>query len=213
MAAQSDRGGDMPILEIDRLGRTSSVSLNDAWTQQNSVLATDAWKEEDLQVYDQSSSQWRFYWTSLQLPVVPGGHDGAHVLLTLLMVIFFAAKILLPAIGLLLLTAKSDPFLGDDKEEDGEARQRKEVTAVKQYDAAKTMVARGARLSPVGERSPKKNAKNRWKRAQAGINTTFLISKVLDEGQAIDLSTFVAVNIVGPGLFEMRRQLQWIYYC
>ncbi|CAI5735319.1 unnamed protein product [Peronospora destructor] len=169
--------------------------LENVYKQQNSVLATDAWREEDLQVYDQSSSQWRFYWTSLNLPVLPGsleilfGHaldksddslpnfrlalavaippsNGAKELKELDDQILPGGN--LQTIGLLLLTAKSDPVLSDDKEEDDEAWQRKEVAAVTQHEAAKTM---------------------------AGINITFLISKVQDEGPAIDLSTFVAVDI------------------
>ncbi|CAH0492250.1 unnamed protein product [Peronospora farinosa] len=336
MAAQTERGGDMPILEDNRLGRTSSVSLDvthgpfevscspphllrdatigysdrlkNVYEQENIVLATAEGREEELQVYDQASSKWRFYRILCQVRFSYLSFLVAMMVLmfsfTLLMEIFFAiflpsAKfddhytvraviflVLLPVvlfflsyifeeasrffldaldksdgslpnfrlalavvihylrhrtelkemeelddqiheenaiqddelqrsqtsvvpggklqtIGPLLLTAKNDPFLDDDKEEDDEAWQRKEAAAVKQQDAAETMEARSARLSAVGESSPKKSAKKRWKRAQAAINTTILIRKVQDEGPAIDLSTFVAVDIVCPVLFEV----------
>ncbi|GMF12458.1 unnamed protein product [Phytophthora lilii] len=105
--------------------------------------------------------------------------------------------------GSLLLTAKDDPFLDDDKEEEDEAWERKEAAAEKQQAAAEANEARAARLSAVGEDPPKKTALNRWKRVQAAVKTTLLIKKVQDEGPAIDLSTFVMVDIVCPVLFEV----------
>ncbi|KAG7391264.1 hypothetical protein PHYPSEUDO_005213 [Phytophthora pseudosyringae] len=99
--------------------------------------------------------------------------------------------------GSLLLTAKDDPFLDDDKEEEDEAWQRKEAAVEKQKDAAEVTEAR------VGEGPQKRTAKDRWKRIQAAVKTTLLIKKVQDEGPTIDLSTFLVVDIVCPVVFEV----------
>eukprot|EP00644_Phytophthora_capsici_P004301 jgi/Phyca11/565221/estExt2_Genewise1.C_PHYCAscaffold_170358 len=80
--------------------------------------------------------------------------------------------------GSILLKAKDDPFLDDDKEEEDEAWERKEAAAEKQKA-------------------------DRWKRIQAAVKTTLLIKKVQDEGPAIDLSTFLIVDVVCPVVFEV----------
>ncbi|RLN98647.1 hypothetical protein BBJ28_00020831 [Nothophytophthora sp. Chile5] len=102
----------------------------------------------------------------------------------------------------LLLTAKNDPFVDDDKEEEDEAWERKEASALREEPAMETE-ERSGRLSAVGEEPAKKSASSRWKRAKAAVKTTLLIKKVQDEGPAIDLSTFVIVDIVCPVLFEI----------
>ncbi|KAL4137160.1 hypothetical protein PRIC2_000682 [Phytophthora ramorum] len=109
----------------------------------------------------------------------------------------------LHARGSLLLTAKDDPFLDDDKEEEDEAWQRKEAAVQKEQADAEATEARAGRLSAVGEGPPKKNALNRWKRVKAAVKTTLLIKKVQEEGPPIDLSTFVIVDIVCPAVFEV----------
>ncbi|KAG6976462.1 hypothetical protein JG688_00001327 [Phytophthora aleatoria] len=104
---------------------------------------------------------------------------------------------LLRARGSLLLTAKNDPFLDDDKEEEDEAWVRKKAAEEKQKEATE------ARAAGIGEVAPKRTAKDRWKRIQAAVKTTLLIKKVQDEGPAIDLSTFLVVDIVCPVVFEV----------
>ncbi|KAK1939245.1 hypothetical protein P3T76_008629 [Phytophthora citrophthora] len=99
--------------------------------------------------------------------------------------------------GSLLLTAKDDPFLDEDKEEEDEAWERKEAAAEKQKTVVEATEAR------VGEGPQKRTAKDRWKRIQAAVKTTLLIKKVQDEGPAIDLSTFLVVDIVCPVVFEV----------
>ncbi|CAH0476343.1 unnamed protein product [Peronospora belbahrii] len=105
--------------------------------------------------------------------------------------------------GSLLLEAKNDPYLDDDKEEDDEVWIREEAASVKQQEAADAMEARVSRLSDVSQSPSKQPAMNRWKRVQATVKTTLRIKKVQDEGPAIDLSTFIAVDIVCPFLFEV----------
>ncbi|KAG7402333.1 hypothetical protein PHYBOEH_000041 [Phytophthora boehmeriae] len=101
----------------------------------------------------------------------------------------------------ILLTAKNDPFLDDDKEEEDEAWARKEAAAEQAHTQA--VEASAAGLSAVGEEQPKKTALNRWMRAKAAVKTTLMIKKVEDEGPIIDLSTFIAVDIICPVLFEV----------
>ncbi|KAE8914812.1 hypothetical protein PF005_g1088 [Phytophthora fragariae] len=105
--------------------------------------------------------------------------------------------------GPLLLTAKDDPFLDDDKEEEDVAWERKKAEDERKQAAAEAAESRAARLAPVDEEDPKTRARNRWKRIRAAVKTTLLIKKVKDEGPAIDLSTFVLVDIVCPVLFEV----------
>ncbi|GMF49271.1 unnamed protein product [Phytophthora fragariaefolia] len=109
----------------------------------------------------------------------------------------------LHARGSILLAAKDDPFLDDDKEEEDEAWERKKEEAERKQTAAEAAEARAARLAAVDEEDPKTRARNRWKRIRAAVKTTLLIKKVKDEGPAIDLSTFVIVDIVCPVLFEV----------
>lgn len=104
----------------------------------------------------------------------------------------------------LLLTAKDDPFLDDDKEEEDEAWERKEAAAEQAQAAIEAVESRGGRLSAVGEEPPKKTALSRWMRAKAAVKTTILMKKVQEEeGPSIDLSTFVAVDIICPIFFEI----------
>uniref|UniRef100_M4B9B3 Fungal lipase-type domain-containing protein n=1 Tax=Hyaloperonospora arabidopsidis (strain Emoy2) TaxID=559515 RepID=M4B9B3_HYAAE len=99
--------------------------------------------------------------------------------------------------GSLLLTAETDPFSEDYKAEEDELWDRTEAAVAEAIDA------RLARPSTVGECSPKQNALKRWKRVQAAVKTTVVIQNVQEEGPAIDLSTFVAVDVVCPVLFEI----------
>ncbi|CAI5738562.1 unnamed protein product [Hyaloperonospora brassicae] len=115
----------------------------------------------------------------------------------------------------LLLTAKTDPFSEDYEEEQVGVRESTEeneedglwdsteVDEAKQSTTAEATAACVATLSSVVEDSPKKNAMKRWKRIQAAVKTTLLIRQVKEEGPAIDLSTFVAVDIVCPVFFEV----------
>ncbi|KAJ8577764.1 hypothetical protein ON010_g1435 [Phytophthora cinnamomi] len=113
--------------------------------------------------------------------------------------------------GSILLTAKDDPFLDDDKEEEDEAWERKKAEDERKQAVAEEAEACAAKLAPVDEEDPKTRARNRWKRIRAAVKTTLLIKKVKDEGPAIDLSTFVIVDIVCPVLFEVVTAASMVF--
>ncbi|RLN50164.1 hypothetical protein BBJ29_008974 [Phytophthora kernoviae] len=102
----------------------------------------------------------------------------------------------------LLLTAKNDPFLDDDKEEEDEAWERKEAAAEHaQAQAIEATETRSARLSAVGEVPPKKTALNRWMRAKAAVKTTLLIKKkrfpqIFGRAFRKFISGFVVVSLI-----------------
>jgi hypothetical protein len=115
MATRPGRGGDVPILEADRLGRTSSVSVDastgqfdtspphsrnvmlrdaavgysdrlmHAYKQKDRVLATAEGREEELRAYSQASGTWRFYRTLCQV------RFGYLAFLVVMMVLIHAA--------------------------------------------------------------------------------------------------------------------------
>ncbi|EGZ23756.1 hypothetical protein PHYSODRAFT_464626, partial [Phytophthora sojae] len=207
-----------------------SGRLVDAYKQKDRVLATAEGREEELHAYSESSGQWRFYRTLCQ---VRFGYLSFLVVMmvlmfsfTLLMEIFFA--IFLPsakydeyytvrAVISLVLLPVSDGSLPNF---------RLALAVVIHYIRHRTELLRRSRTSavPGGLLHPRGSillaakddpfldddkeeedeaARNRWKRIRAAVKTTLLIKKVKDEGPAIDLSTFVIVDIVCPVLFEV----------
>lgn len=94
----------------------------------------------------------------------------------------------------ILLTAKDDPFVDTGKEEeDLEWERRQELEQVVELEAATAPLTAPNTATTV----------NRWKRVKAAVTATLLIKKVEYEGPAIDVSTFVVVDVICPVLFEL----------
>lgn len=95
----------------------------------------------------------------------------------------------------LLLTAKDDPFedVGKD-EEDLAWESREEMEDHAEAEAA---------TAPLTAPHPSATTVNRWKRVKAAVTATLLIRKVAYDGPAIDVSTFVIVDVFCPVLFEV----------
>uniref|UniRef100_K3WJS7 Fungal lipase-type domain-containing protein n=1 Tax=Globisporangium ultimum (strain ATCC 200006 / CBS 805.95 / DAOM BR144) TaxID=431595 RepID=K3WJS7_GLOUD len=101
----------------------------------------------------------------------------------------------------ILMTAKDDPFVDVDKEEEDLAWERQqELEEVAEREAAAAPLTAPQTT----------NAMNRWKRVKAAVTATLLIKKVEYEGPAIDISTFVIVDLICPVLFEIATMLALI---
>ncbi|GAB9464622.1 hypothetical protein Gpo141_00002051 [Globisporangium polare] len=95
----------------------------------------------------------------------------------------------------LLLTAKDDPFEDVGKHEEDIAWERREE--MEEHAEAEAATA------PLTAPHPSANTVNRWKRVKAAVTATLLIRKVEYNGPAIDVSTFVFVDLFCPVLFEV----------